>query len=229
MKIAACLPLKLDPEKSNLSESMKQMATVTDEIIVLLDHQPWVTGLNCVKITETLSLSGGDGIWNDFALRSTLLARAAHYSCRWVMWLDDDETLGPFLTRVRIRELCAQAEESGSVCVMPRVRTAWNATHWRADGIFGDQRKPLLQLNPFMLKSATFEYGPEQRLHCYPIMAGPRLSVDDYLIHWGMRTQALREKNVSKYEAADPECEFSNVRYDYLLDETGIDLRPLYD
>lgn len=228
MKIAACLPLKIDPEKSMLVGSLGDMRRVCDELIILWDNDYQTQNIG--EFTEVLRVWSKDGsTWNDWSNRCALLARAAKYGCRWVMNLDDDETLGPLLSRSRIHELCAQAEESGSVCVMPRVRTAWNATHWRADGIFGDQRKPLLQLNPFMLKSATFEYGPEQRLHCYPIMAGPRLSVDDYLIHWGMRTQALREKNVSKYEAADPEREFSNVRYDYLLDEASIDLRPLYD
>lgn len=221
MKICGLMPLRADPEKTMVDEAFADMKRVCDETIILHD-QGFCQGLDA---TEQLHIGKGDGVWSDFSNRLVLLARAHKYGCRFAMWQDDDERLGPTLTKERVRELCESADGAGLTAVAVRVRTAWDDTHWRCDGIFGGQSKPLLQLNPFVRKKIDFDCA--DRLHCFPILSGRRMHAPDWIVHYGMRTRALREKNVAKYEAADPEQRFSTVPYRYLLDEDGIQLRRL--
>ena len=224
-KIAALIPLRINPEKTKWSEASAAAERLCDSVIVLHDRQ--ANDLQGFQCTEELRVEGGDGVWNDWCNRATLLARAAKYGCRWVMWLDDDETPGPTLTRERVQQLCSEAEAGGYVQVSVRVRTVWNETHYRCDGLFGCQMKTFLQLNPFALKNPCFEFAPEYRLHHFPNLDGPKLYTYDHIVHWGMRTRQLRELNTAKYEQADPEKNFSGVAYNYLLNEDGIKLRPI--
>lgn len=229
MKIAGLLPLKIDPEKSTLYDSAKDIIRVTDEFIILCDGpQPEARNvLTGLRATEFITVEGGDGVWNDFTNRLTLLARAAKYGCRWCAFIDDDEVLGPSLTRERVRQICTDADAAGQVVVSVSVRTAWNESQYRTDGLFGGQNKPLFQVNPLMLKAPVFFHTYDKLLHFFPRLEGPEGRVEDFLIHWGMRTRSLREKNVRKYQQADKEQKFSTVPYDYLLDETGMTLAPI--
>lgn len=226
IKIAGLMPIAVDLEKSLLREAIVEMRNTCDAVILLHDSRG-VPAVISQCVTEQLWVEGGDEIWDDRANRMVLLARAAKYGCNFVMWLDDDELLGPSFTHKHVHELCEQADAQGHVAIMAKVKTAWNKTHWRTDGIFGRQVKVRLQLNPLMLKNPNFQV--ERRLHALPRLEGTEmwLPESDFVIHWGLRAKSLREKNVAKYLAADPENKFSEVRYDYLLDESGMTLEPL--
>lgn len=228
MKIAGLIPHRPDPEKDMLAEVLDDLRSVCDEVIMLYDR----TGFGSWRpdLTENMWIEGGDGVWSDFLNRTCLLARAAKYDCRWVVWADSDERLGPTLTRARVLEICEQADKTGCPVVEARCRTAWNETQWRCDGLFKEQRKQYFQVNPFMVgKSIEFDRSPQARLHSFPTLKGPIMTVDDHIIHWGLRTRSLREKNVARYEAADPKQEFSPIPYNYLLDEKGLKLAPIVD
>lgn len=227
LKIAGLLPLKVDPEKSKLQEMVKNLSDTCDEIIVLHDNPEGARPIVLGPVTEHLKVEGLTQGWDDFSNRATLLIRAAKYGCRWGMQLDDDETMGPTLTRERVHDICQKCEDDGYVQVVVKVRTAWNETRWRTDGVFGVMIKSFLVKNPYMLQHPEFEYGPDYALHHFPTLNGPKLVVDDYIIHWGLRSPSLRKKNVEKYQMADPENKLSGVQYDYLNDETGIILEPL--
>lgn len=221
MKICGLMPLRADPEKTMVDDAFADMKRVCDETIILHD-QSFCQGL---EATEQLHVGKGDGVWDDFSNRLVLLARARKYGCRWAMWLDDDERLGPTFTKERVRELCEAADGAGRPVIAAQVRTAWNDTHWRCDGIFANQSKPILQVNPFLGNRIEFE--STDRLHSYPTLKGLAAYPRDWIVHYGMRTRSLREKSVAKYHAQDPEQEYSAIRYDYVLDETGIQLRRL--
>jgi hypothetical protein len=229
MKIAALMPLRMDPEKSKFFDALACLESTCDEIIVLHDRPDDLLSIpkSPIKLTEEVIIKGGSDVWNDWCLRTTLLARAAACDCRWVMWLDDDETLGASLTRERVHQLCDAADAASQVAVSCRVRTLWSETHYRIDGPLGLQTKSLLQLNPFMVQNATFEYHPSLRLHHFPLMTGPKSVCADYILHWGMRTPSLREKTIEKYSKADPEQKFVTDEYGSLMNETGIALEPL--
>lgn len=228
LKVAGIMPLKYDPEKSTLENSVKDIIRICDEFIVLWDT-PETLGPNRIEgnVTEYVTVEGGDGAWSDWSNRAVLMVRAAKYGCRWCLQLDDDETLGPSLTRERIRELIDKCEADGYGQVVVKVRTAWDDAHWRKDGVFGQMVKSLLVKNPYMLQRPEFEYGPDYQLHHFPTLNLPHLLVDDFILHHGMRTRSLREKNVEKYQKLDPDNRFSGVRYDYLLSTDGIVLEPL--
>lgn len=223
IKISGLLPLKLDPEKDILHTVSRQLYDVCDEVIILHDNPDLSLGppRTDIGLAEEIVIQDGKSYskWHDWSNRMALYARAAKYECQWAMLQDADETLGPTITRARVRGLCEQADANGQVAVIVRVRTAWSDTHWRTDGVFGNQSKPLLVKNPLMLKNPNFMWTPEKRLHGLPRLEGPVLWVDDFIVHHGMRTRSLREKNVAKYAAADSNNEFSSIPYDYLLNE----------
>lgn len=226
MKICACLPLLHHPEKSLFEAAINDMRALCDEIIVMHDFR---SSIDVGKfVSEELRITQQDPtFWHDYANRTTLLSRATRLGCECVMWLDDDELLGPSLTRERARNLCEEMIRGDYGQVIVQVRHMWNETHYRADGNFGTAKKTFFQLNPLMLKEPVFAWGPERKLHHFPNLDKPALEVQDYIVHFGLRTRSLREQNVLKYESADPECKFSCVPYNWLLDETGMELKPL--
>lgn len=233
MKIAGLLPLRLDPEKDNLHTVSRQLERVCDEVIILHDNPSVLCGPPRVdiRLSEEIVIHDGswDCKWNDWANRLILLVRAGKHDYRWVLWLDADEELGKTFTREHVHEICEQADAQGHVAIMAKVKTAWTETHWRKDGIFSNQMKTLLQVNPLMLKNPNFEYSPERKLHGFPRLEGPKMFLPetDFLIHWGLRSRSLREKNVAKYKLADPNGEFTEVPYDYVLNDAGAMLEPL--
>lgn len=227
MKLCACLPLRYDPEKSMLRDAILSMRKLCDEVIVMHDFASslppvWLLASEDLRVTRQK-----DPSWNDWTNRLTLAARATRLGCDVIMWLDDDELPGITLTYDRCRELCQQMLDGNYGQVIVRVRHAWNDTQWRADGMFGQAKKTFFQVNPLMLKSPVFKWGPDKQLHHFPNLDLPALEVDDHIVHWGLRTPALREKNIAKYEAADSECKFSCVPYSWLRDTQNIELRPL--
>lgn len=227
LKIAALMPLKIDPEKTLIKDALADATTVCDETIVLFDNDE--TRIPRTDVTEVLRL-WRKGPWNDFTNRLTLLARAATYGCQWVMMLDDDERLSPTFTWERAHDICFMAQERGATKVIVRVKTAWNKTHWRTDNIFGMQRKTFFIQNPFMVPGPIqFEFGAGDFLHRPVSMTGPMFWApqDLFIVHWGLCTRQLRVKNTAKYQDADPENKFSTAPYDYLLDESTLTLEPL--
>jgi len=223
VKIGAILPLRLDPLKDMLPEVLEQLNDRCDHVFVLHDRArtklPW-------PVTEEVTIAG-PGPWNDWVNRLTLMARAIKYGCQFVVQNDSDEIVGPTLTRKRLVQLCEQSLAENIAEVIVNVRTAWTRTHWRTDGIYGQQVKSFILRNPFDVSPIDFEWGPDKRLHHFPNLKGTKLRVDDYIIHHGLCTPEMRERNVAKYSAADKDNAFSCVRYDYLLNEQGITLEPL--
>jgi hypothetical protein len=229
------MPLKYDCEKSTLFDSLADLTNVCDEVVVLRDLGDRSLDMfpGTLKISEILHTIYQDRpSWNDWVNRVTLLVRAARLGCDFVMWLDDDERLGPDLTsRERIRNLCDTMARGNFGQVIVRVRHLWNETHWRCDDQFGQSFKTFLQPNPFVTRpdNINFKWGPEQALHHFPNLSDASYEVNDYIIHHGHKTRSLREKSVRKYAEHDPDNKHSCVRYDWLLDETGIQLKPIHD
>jgi hypothetical protein len=228
MRIAGIMQLKYDPEKSMLGTSLQSLMNCCDEVFVLIDnpglnHPPMPPGLTETLSVKTHSANG----WSDWGNKMALLARASKYGCRWAFHLDDDETIEPGMNFSNVHALCELADAQGATAVEFPVRTVWKEGLWRTDGIFGRQTKYVLQINALMLRSPTFEHTPEERLHAYTTVSGPKMPTLRIITHWGLRTRSLREKNVARYESEDPDQKFSHVPYRYLLDEAGMELQPL--
>lgn len=226
--IASLTTYKPDILKQNWG-SFQQMRELCDVVIVLCDgchvfDSHWKKIADGVRIDETIEVANQLG-WEDYANRMTLLVRAAAHSCDWVMWLDDDEVLHD-VERVMLLDQIRRAELSGNVAVRYDKREMWTDRHYRNDGVWKKQ-KIVLQKNPMMEKSARWREWHLRRLHALPLQEGGVLDVTERILHYGMSTPELRAARVRKYRLADPGNKFQPEGYDYMLDETGIELVQL--
>lgn len=226
MKLCGCLPLKYDPEKSLFDDCIRDLRAICDEIVVMHD---WGSDNSIGRfVSEEIRVTQQEKpFWHDYANRITLAARAARLDCDFIVQLDDDELLGPSLTRERALEICRQVKEGNYSQARVSVRTVWNEKEWRADGIYEKQVKTFFQVNPLLLKNPSFQWGFDKQLHHFPNLDLPALKVEDYIYHFGLRTPSLRRKYVEKYERQDPECKFSAWPYAKHADEEGLILKPI--
>lgn len=226
--IASLTTYKPDNLKKNWG-AFQQMRELCDVVIVLCDgchvfDAHWKKIAGGIRIDETIEINNGLG-WEDYANRMTLLTRAAAHKCDWVMWLDDDEVLQK-VTRQTILDQARDADWNGCVAVRYDKREMWTNHHYRNDGIWKKQ-KIVIQKNPFMDRAAEWRDWHLKRLHAMPLQVGDIMDVQTRLLHYGMSTPELREARVRKYSSADPGNKFQPEGYDYMLDETNIELVSL--
>lgn len=227
--IASLTTYKPDILKRNWG-AFQQMRGLCDVVIVLCDSchvfdAHWQKIAGGIRIDETIEVNNQLG-WEDYTNRMTLLTRAAAHHCDWVLWLDDDEVLQG-ATRSKILEYIDLAEKLHRVAVRLEKREMWTDRHFRNDGIWKKQ-KLVLQKNPMLQLETRWRDWHLRRLHALPLQEGEIMDVaGSRLLHYGMSTPELREARVRKYRLADPGNKFQPEGYDYMLDETGIELVQL--
>jgi hypothetical protein len=154
-----------------------------------------------------------------------LTEAAWKYRADWLVGLDADERLERGF-RLRAGEEIDRAEREGQPAVWVWFRELWDAPDQvRVDGIWGQKRKACL------FRSDPAHRFDDRRVHAiwasWPPVNGEYPQADLNIYHLRMVDPEDRRQRVLRYRRIDPDNALQPIGYDYLLDEDGIDLKPL--
>ena len=164
--------------------------------------------------------------WDEPRNRRLLIEAATRHGAEWVLAQDADERIERDF-RNRAEALIAGTVESGIQAFALVFRELWDAPdQYRMDGVWDHKRQArLFRLRP----DAQFD---ERALHGHwaPInSATPRgfRQVDLCLYHLRMIDPTDRQARRERYLLLDPDRQFQAIGYDYLTDESGLQVAKL--
>jgi glycosyltransferase involved in cell wall biosynthesis len=155
----------------------------------------------------------------------TLLDAAWKHGADWFLGIDADERLERDFRRRAETEI-DRAEEVGAIALWLPFRELWGSRdRVRMDGVWAKKRKAsLFKADP----SSHFE---KRRLHSiwapWPPPNGEYPTADLRLYHLRMIREEDRQARANLYRRLDPDREWQEIGYDYLVDEEGIRLEPI--
>lgn len=190
----------------------------TDGSRQFVEAQPLVLELLTVP-------SGAQEELEDGKNHRALVEAAWRHDSDWLFGVDADERVERDFRRRAEREL-ATAEREGHAALWVPFRELWGAPdRIRVDGIWADKRKACLFRND---REHRFD---DRRVHAiwapWPPPDGDYPEADLRLYHLRMIRPEDRRARLARYRRIDPKDRWQEIGYDYLLDETGLDLRPL--
>jgi hypothetical protein len=153
-----------------------------------------------------------------------LIEAAWPYGSDWLLGIDADERVEVEFRARAEREFARADQEQVSAFWIPW-RELWDSPmHWRSDGIWGTKRKACL------FRSDPAHRFDTRRVHS--IWAGEGdwtqwPEADLRLYHLRMIRGEDRQRRVERYRRIDPDHVWQTIGYEYLLDETGIEVRPV--
>lgn len=159
----------------------------------------------------------------DGRLHRALVEAAWSHEPDWLLGLDADERLERDFRR-RANRVIRGAENDGFDAVWVHFRELWDdPLSYRCDGIWGEKRKACLFA---ARRDHSFD---DRRVHAfwasYPPKRGDWPQADLNLYHLRMIAAEDRRQRVARYRRIDPEDRWQTIGYDYLLDESGLELR----
>jgi hypothetical protein len=190
----------------------------TDASRAYVESQPLL-----VELLDVPAAAGEE--FEDAKFHRALVEAAWDHDADWLLGIDADERLERDFRQRAEREI-ARAEAEGQTALWIPWRELWDAPDQvRVDGIWGEKRKACL------FKADRAHRFDERRLHAiwaplpppgteYPI-------ADLRLYHLRMIKPADREKRAARYRRLDPDRAHQPMGYDYLVDDTGIQLEPI--
>jgi hypothetical protein len=152
------------------------------------------------------------------------LTKAAwKHGADWLLGIDADERLERRF-RLRAEDEIAEAERHGQPAVWVRIRELWDAPdQFRVDGVWGKKRRATL------FRSDPEHRFDDGRVHVnwapWPPPQGDYPQADLNIYHLRMMNREDRHARVARYHRIDPDNVWQSIGYDYLVDETGIELR----
>ena len=154
-----------------------------------------------------------------------LTEAAWRFGADWLYGIDADERLERGFKERAMAEI-RRADWNGDDGVWVHVRELWDAPdRWRADGIWGQKRKPTL------FRSDPGHRFDNRRVHAMwpscPPRRGDWPQGDLILYHLRMIDPEDRARRVEKFKRIDPNHEWQSIGYDYMLDEEELELRCL--
>ncbi len=158
-----------------------------------------------------------------------LIKAGRRHGTNWFLCVDADERLEQRFT-TDIGRVLEDAERRGIEAYTLRLRELWNDRHhYRQDGIWGRKaRYRLFRNDPRHVK-----FDP-RALHRYwmPLEIVARLAtvgagLPYNLYHLRMVRHEDRLGRHQRYRALDPDNRFQPEGYDYLVDETGMELASI--
>jgi glycosyltransferase involved in cell wall biosynthesis len=187
-----------------------------DSTEIMRDH-PSVAEV--IRVTQA-----GAHVWDEPRNRSILVDAAIRRGASWVVAVDADERLENGF-RQRAEQLIRRADQDGVHAYSIAIRELWGSpAAYRVDGVWGRKRHARLFRVPE-------HYEVDHRaLHGYwpPDTArrpdGQFELADLVLYHLAMIDPADRETRKQKYKRLDPDSRWQAIGYDYLTDETGLEL-----
>jgi glycosyltransferase involved in cell wall biosynthesis len=167
--------------------------------------------------------------WDEAGNYSALVAEAVKAGADWVISLDADERVERRF-RVRAERAIRRGRLLGCDAFAVRLRDLWGARdRQRVDGVWG--RRAPLRMFRARRSDASLDVRPlhaskvpldARRVGRYPPLA------DVCVYHLRMIDPADRLKRRRRYEELDPGGRMNaGFGYEYLTDETGLELRPV--
>ncbi|RDE09536.1 glycosyltransferase family 2 protein [Pelagibacterium lacus] len=180
------------------------------------------------KVIELMRRPVGEP-WRERHNHIDLIKAGRRHGADWFLCIDADERVELRFQR-QLPLLVAEAEQRGVEAFALRLREMWNDDrHYRVDGVWGTKARYRL----FRNDPAHTKFDPRQ-LHRYwmPLEIVMRLgqvgaNLPFAIYHLRMIALADRQARVERYKALDPTSQFQREGYDYLVDETGIELAAI--
>jgi hypothetical protein len=154
-----------------------------------------------------------------------LTEAAWKHDADWLFGIDADERVERRFRERAEREIAA-AESRGPDAVWVPFRELWDSPdQYRSDGIWGGKRKVCL------FRSDPDHRFDDRRVHALwasvPEPPDGWPNADLALYHLRMIHPQDRAARHARYERIDPDHRWQTIGYDYLLDETGMELTPI--
>jgi hypothetical protein len=190
----------------------------TDGSAELLGEHPLVVELLRVPPGAQAELEDGRN-------HRALTEAAWKHGADWLLGMDADERVERDF-RARAEEAIARAEYDREAALWVWFRELWGAPdRVRMDGIWGSKRKACL------FRSDPGHRFDDKRVHAnwasWPPVRGDYPQADLNIYHLRMIDPEDRRQRVLRYRRIDPDNVWQEMGYDYLLDESGMELRPL--
>lgn len=180
------------------------------------------------KTIELLRNPPGVG-WNERGNHMALIGAGRQHGGTWFLCVDADERLERAF-EVRARTLLEAAEQDGTCAYSFQLRELWGSRHhYRADGIWNAKaRYRLFRNDP---KHKRFDPRPLHRFWMPLEIAGKLDKLGRHselnLYHLRMIAPSDRAARAERYRTLDPDQLFQKEGYDYLTDETGLQLERI--
>ena len=173
-------------------------------------------------VLEVLHVPPGTHADNlDSVLRRMLIEAAWEHGADWLLGIDADERLETGF-RSRAEQELDRADALGAQAMWVDFKELWDPGHYRSDGIWGRKRKACL------FRSSREHVFDDRRVHSFwasvPEPQGGWPLAELRIYHLRMIEPADRVARAQRYERIDPDHVWQTIGYDYLLDETGLEL-----
>jgi hypothetical protein len=226
-RILALLPVR--DEMRFLPDLFANLEGQVDGVIALDDGSTDGSGEFLAKqplVVELLTAAPGEQEeLEEHKNQMALLGAAWRHEADWLLAIDADERLERSWRRRAEAEI-DRAEAEGHCALWMPFRELWGSRDQvRVDGVWGEKRKAsLFKADP----DARFQH---RRLHSiwapWPPPNGEYPTADLHLYHLRMIGESDRRARMERYKRLDPDREWQEIGYDYLLDEEGIELEPV--
>jgi len=166
--------------------------------------------------------------WDEPRNRRLLIEAATRQRAQWVLAQDADERIERGF-RARAEALIASTAESGIQAFALKFRELWNAPdQYRVDGVWDHKRQARL----FRLRADAQLDERSLHGHWAPINSATERGfrqVDLCLYHLRMIEPIDRQARRDRYLLLDPDRKFQAIGYDYLTDESSLELATIPD
>ncbi|MFT4468516.1 glycosyltransferase family A protein [Arthrobacter sulfonylureivorans] len=192
----------------------------TDESLEILASSDCITEIIRINPEEKTE-------WNEPRNRELLVSAGQALGATWFVAYDADERPDARLWK-EWQRLTEEADVAGAIGISQPLRELWDRPdQYRSDGIWGRKRK----ISIFQNIGPDHQFDPAQwHGEWYPAQF---LGTDSFLMsdlnlyHLKMLRAADREQRMMRYLQLDPNREFQEAGYEYLVDEAGITLETI--
>ncbi len=177
-------------------------------------------------VVELLRVEPGtQGELEDGRNHEALTRAAWGHDADWLLGMDADERVERDFRARADREI-QRVEALGQDAMWLPFREVWDDPGtYRVDGLWGQKRKVCL------FKSSPDHVFDRKRVHAIwaslPVPAGDWPTADLQLYHLRMLDSRDRAPRAARYRRIDPEAIWQPIGYDYLLDDSGLELRSI--
>lgn len=165
--------------------------------------------------------------WNEPRNRHLLVTAGQKSGCDWFVAFDADERVEERFWEAA-RQLGTEALEQGVHAFQFHLREMWNShRRYRVDGVWGQKIKAAFfsNLGEAHAFDPTLWHG--EWISATAIGSAGCQLLPFNLYHLRMIRAADRRIRRDRYNQLDPEWEFQSIGYDYLTDETGLELAEI--